>query len=59
MNLLGGYLKLDKPIRFRLTPHSPTIKIYELNIKDDFDNYKEAKDAILQTLRRIIHEKNN
>ena len=59
LNLLGGYIKLDKPIRFRLTPHSPTIKIYELNINDNFKNYGEARDAILQTLRLITYEKNN
>lgn len=54
---LGGFFKFEKPIRFRLTPHSPTVKIYEISINDNFDSYGEARDAILQRLRLLTYEK--
>lgn len=56
INKLNGYVKLDKPIRFKLTPHSPITKIYELSKNDIFENFGEAQDAVLQTLRRLTYK---
>lgn len=53
LNYLGGNHIFEKPIRFRLTPHSPTIYIHGTSIHDNFDAYGEARDAILQKLRKI------
>lgn len=56
---LGGYVELKRPIRFRLTPHSPTVKIYKISITDDFNSYGEAQDAIIQTLKLLTKNKQN
>ena len=56
INKLGGYVKLEKPIRFTLTPHSPITKIYQLSKNDVFKNFGEAQDAVLQTLRRLTYK---
>lgn len=50
---LGGNHIFEKPIRFRLTPHSPTIYIHGTSIHDNFDAYGEARDTILQRLRLL------
>lgn len=54
MEYHGGYVKFDflryGYIRFKLTPHSPVEKIYEVRSTDDFSKYGEARDAIIQTL---------
>ena len=53
LNILGGSIVLEKPIRFRETPHTPTKYIYELNIHDNFNDYGYARDTILQVLRGL------
>lgn len=55
INKLGGKVVLEKPIRFRLTPHSLTVKIHRLSIEDHFNDYGEAKDTVLQVLRRLTN----
>lgn len=53
MNYFGGYIKLKRYIRFKLTPHSPIQKIEELRITDNFSEYGEARDTIIQRLTVI------
>lgn len=55
---LGGNIILEKPITFRLTPHSNTLKITKLSINDNFSEYKEARDTVLQVLRGLTYNKN-
>lgn len=60
LNLIGFFdneLILDKPIRFRETPHSPTIKVYKISV-NDYDKYNLELDTIIQTLRLYKHKKN-
>lgn len=59
MKILGGNVIFDKPIRFRLTPHSPTKKIYSLSITEDFNDFGDVKDTILQVLRGLTHKHKN
>lgn len=61
MSYFGGYVKLERPIRFNLNPHSPTVKIYELKSTDNFAEYGEIRDAIIQRLKWLKHlnEKQN
>lgn len=56
---MGGSVELKRPIRFRLTPHSPTVKIYKISITDDFNSYGEAQDAIIQTLKLLTNKTKN
>lgn len=57
LNILGGNIVLEKPIRFRETPHTPTKYIYELDINDNFNDYGLARDTILQVLRGLVNKK--
>lgn len=57
MNYFGGYVKLERPIRFNLTPHTKTVKIYELDIKTPFHEYGEIRDTIIQRLKWLKHLK--
>ncbi len=51
INHFGGYIKLERPIRFNLTPHEPTIKIYELSSEMNFSEMGEIRDTIIQRLK--------
>lgn len=46
----GGYIKLDRPIRFNSSPHHPTIKLYEIDGKKSFYEYGDIRDTIIQRL---------
>lgn len=57
INYFGGSVKLERPIRFNLNPHSNTIKIYELSINTPFYEYGEVRDTIIQRLKWMRHLK--
>lgn len=51
---LGGTdIELDKPIKFRKTPHSNDIIISVLPLSYNIENYGDAKFTVLQKLRHL------
>lgn len=59
LNNLGGSHKFKKPLKYRETPHSPTMLIFEVSLNDDIDNIYDALDTIIQQLKYDIHNDRN
>ena len=51
INYFGGYLKLEHRIRFKLTPHSKEILVYELKSTDLIEQFGDAKNTVIQRLK--------
>jgi DNA polymerase elongation subunit (family B) len=56
-NLGGNAIILEKPLKFRKTPHSKDIFIYEILPNYDVELYGDAKFTVLQHLRLINSRK--
>jgi len=57
INYFGGYLKLEHRIRFKITPHSKEILIYELKSTDNIEQFGDAKNTVIQRLKWLKHLK--
>jgi hypothetical protein len=51
INYFNGSFEFKKPLRFNATPHTPTIKVYKLSIFDNFADYGDFRDGIIQRLK--------
>ena len=56
LSVLGGHIKLDRPIKFKETPHTPVVWINELSLEDSFEEMGNEINTINQRLKLIIHE---
>jgi hypothetical protein len=56
LDYFGGEVVFNKPLRFRLTPHSKTIYIYDLRKKDNF--YEMELDQLYSIRQKLIRTKN-
>jgi len=54
---LGGHIKLKRYIRYKTTPHSIPIRIYEIKEGDKLEDYGEAASTVLQRLRWLTYLK--
>jgi hypothetical protein len=61
MFYFNGSFEFKKPLRFNATPHTPTIKVYKLSIFDNFADYGDFRDGIIQRLKweKYLNEQNN
>ncbi len=58
LDFLGNEVKFEKSLKYRETPHSPTIYINEVNQNYDVEENYKALDTIIQQFKIIIYERN-